>query len=76
MAITARFRVSRITDGTAGQGTSEVELTPDYAQGSNAEWAASTPYGVIRLGVANEAAIAAFRANEHGPVHVLFEFPD
>lgn len=74
MAVTAKFKVSRLTPWTGteivdgamvapeGSTTSggEVELTPDYAQGRNAEWAAATPAGVIRLTVGNPAALAQF----------------
>jgi hypothetical protein len=53
-----------------GWGT-EVELTPDYAQGRNAEWATATPAGMIRLTVTNEAAAEQF---ENGaPYTVTFE---
>lgn len=60
MAVTGRFKVNRITPGAAGEGTAEVELTPDYAQGKNAEWAAATPSGVIRLTIANPDALKQF----------------
>lgn len=70
MAVTAKFRVSRLTpygpfevkDGRI-QGeckTAEVEMTPDYAQGRNSEWAEATPAGVIRLTITNPAALEQF----------------
>jgi hypothetical protein len=42
----------------------EVELTPDYAQGRNAEWAEATPAGMIRLTIKNELAAQQFNAGE------------
>lgn len=57
MAVTAKFKVSRRSD--MGWGT-EVEMTPDYAHGRNAEWAAATPAGMIRLTIQNEAASEQF----------------
>lgn len=68
MAVTAKFKVSRLTP--MGWG-SEVELTPDYAQGRNAEWASATPAGMIRLTITNEAAVAQFV--EGAPYTVTFE---
>ena len=55
--ITARFYVSSIEfpAGTAGQG--KVVLTPAYANGANAEWAAATPSGRIELQVSNPDAV-------------------
>lgn len=38
----------------------EVELTPDYAQGRNAEWAKATPSGVIRMTINNPSALEQF----------------
>lgn len=67
--VTAKFKVSRVSAfGTsfpeflekleAGEAVqAEVEMTPDYAQGKNAEWAAATPSGVIRLTIQNPAAL-------------------
>lgn len=61
--VTAKFNVSRITP--MGQYKEpychEIELTPDYAQGRNKEWAEATPYGVIRLGVKNDVAEKHFK---------------
>jgi len=57
MAITAKFKVQRVTDMGWDDGTREVELTPDYAQGRNADWAKYTPSGVIRMTVNNPAAL-------------------
>lgn len=71
MAVTAKFKVARRTD--MGWGT-EVELTPDYAQGRNAEWAAATPAGMIRMTIKNDdggAAIAQFP--EGAAMTVTFE---
>jgi len=57
MAVTAKFKVARKTDmGWAH----EVELTPDYAEGKNSEWAAATPAGMIRLTIKNELAAEQF----------------
>lgn len=75
MAVTARFKVSKVTP--AGPGTAEVELTPDYAQGRNEEWKSATPQGVIRLTIGNPSALEQFTAEPlYKPVHVLFEFPE
>lgn len=76
-AVTAKFRVTRLTpwgqarvvDGVIvpspedGEGvvTAEVELTPDYAGGKNAEWAKATPSGVMRLTITNPAALSVFK---------------
>jgi nucleoside-diphosphate-sugar epimerase len=88
MAVTARFKVSRLspwsgTDVVDGvmvaresgvSASGEVELTPDYAQGRNAEWAAATPAGVIRMTITNEAALQQFRDGR--PFKVTFESED
>jgi hypothetical protein len=83
MAVTARFKVNRITPGVAGDGTAEVEMTPDYAQGKNAAWAAATPSGLIRMTIGNPDALKHFEGTKEGkasydskPVHVTFEFPE
>lgn len=55
--MTAKFKVNRLS--SMGWGT-EVELTPDYAQGRNADWATATPAGMCRLTVTNEKAIEEF----------------
>lgn len=68
-AVTAKFKVSRHTD--MGWG-SEVELTPDYAQGRNQEWAAATPAGMCRLTLkSDDPALAAFFA-EGRPLTLTF----
>lgn len=69
--VTAKFKVSRNTE--MGWG-SEVELTPDYAQGKNADWASATPAGMIRLTITNKPAAEQFA--EGKPVDVLFTFPE
>lgn len=71
MAVTAKFKVARkIPWGMTfnhetgeWEGTPwgwEVEFTPDYAEGRNAEWAAATPSGMIRLTIKNELAAEQF----------------
>lgn len=57
MAVTAKFIVSRVTDMN---WATEVELVPDYAQGRNAQWAAATPAGMIRMTIKNELAAEQF----------------
>jgi len=52
--VTAKFKVTRITPWGYGSETSEVELTPDYAEGKNKDWADKTPSGVIRMTVRGE----------------------
>lgn len=68
--VTAKFRVSRCTDMNWAH---EVEMVPDYAQGKNADWAAATPAGMIRLTIKNELAAEQFA--EGKSVDVLFTFP-
>lgn len=68
--VTAKFKVTRsvrlgavydqTTDSYDGPGYgTELEMTPDYAEGKNAEWSKATPSGIIRLTITNEAAIEA-----------------
>lgn len=58
MAVTAKFKVTRVTKfDWPGQDVREVEMTPDYGEGKNAEWAAATPSGVIRMTIGNPAAL-------------------
>lgn len=66
--VTAKFKVNRVSPMA---WATEVEMTPDYAQGRNAEWAAATPAGMIRLTVANDKAAALFE--EGAPYTVTFE---
>lgn len=68
MAVTAKFKVSRRSE--MGWAT-EIELTPDYAQGRNAEWAEATPAGMIRMTVKND--VAADQFTEGRAFTVLFE---
>jgi len=42
----------------------EVELVPDYGEGRNAEWAAATPAGMIRLTIKNELAADQFEEGQ------------
>lgn len=74
MAVTARFVVSKVTpmggyvklDGEVVEPfATEVEMTPDYANGANAEWAKATPSGVMRLGITNAAALAQLEQGTH-----------
>lgn len=76
MAVTAKFKVARkIPLGpTFDVETStwsdqppwawEIELVPDYAEGRNADWAAATPAGMIRLTIKNELAAEQFQAGD------------
>ncbi len=57
MPVTAKFKVARKTDMNWAH---EVELTPDYAEGRNKEWAEATPAGMIRLTIKNELAAKEF----------------
>lgn len=61
MAVTAKFKVSRRSE--MGWAT-EIEMTPDYAQGRNAEWAEATPAGMIRLTVKNALAAEQFEQGQ------------
>lgn len=69
--VTAKFKVARkipmgVTyDVPTGEWSGkpwafEVELTPDYAEGRNKEWAEATPSGIIRLTIKNELAAEQF----------------
>lgn len=51
MAVTAKFSVQYhiVTSWAAEQSQVQVILMPDYTDGKNAEWAASTPSGKIEL---------------------------
>jgi hypothetical protein len=81
MAVTAKFKVSRLTpygtfdiiDGKIDGACeyAEVELTPHYGQGRNAEWAKATPSGVIRMTINNPTALQQFRLND--AFTVIFE---
>lgn len=71
MAVTAKFKVSRRNEM---EWATEIELTPDYAQGRNSEWAAATPAGMIRLTVKNEVAAKQFKQDR--PFTVTFEHED
>ena len=68
--VTAKFKVSRVSpmgggtrtnaDGTTEEvepWATEVEMTPDYAQGANKQWAEATPAGMCRLTITNKAAL-------------------
>ena len=68
MKVTAKFQVARVTEMN---WATEVELTPDYAQGRNAEWAAATPAGMIRMTIKNELAAKEFTTGR--PFTVTFE---
>lgn len=70
-AVTAKFKVARKSplgvtydkDGAVLDGTPwahEVELTPDYAEGRNKQWAEATPAGMVRLTIKNELAAEQF----------------
>ena len=62
MSVTAKFKVSRVTPMQWGDpDVIEVEFTPDYASGRNAEWAKFTPAGVIRLTCGNPSANEQFQ---------------
>lgn len=86
MAVTAKFKVSRLTpygafevkDGKiSGDCTmAEVELTPDYAEGRNKAWSEATPSGVIRLTITNPAALEQFVLNDAFTVIFEKEIPE
>lgn len=71
MAITAKFKVTRVSDM---KWATEVELTPDYADGRNKEWAEATPSGMIRMTVKNAVAAAEFAVG--AAFTVVFERED
>jgi len=69
--VTAKFKVNRKSDmGWAH----EIELTPNYADGANAEWAEATPAGMIRLTIKNELAAEQF--TEGAAYTVTFELDE
>lgn len=71
MAVSAKFKVNRVSDmGWA----KEVELTPDYGDGKNKDWAAATPAGMMRLTIKNELAAEQFKMNQ--PVDIIMSFPE
>lgn len=75
MSVTAKFKVARVTPMQWGDpDTAEVELTPDYAQGRNADWAKYTPAGVFRMTVNNPNALTEFK--EGRAFTVTFEADD
>lgn len=59
-AVTARFQVSRVTPFRGADPDAwtqgEVEMTPDYADGANKQWAEATPSGVFRFTVKRSIA--------------------
>jgi hypothetical protein len=58
--VTARFKVSKVTpfgDDVETAWATEVEMTPDYADGKNKEWNDKTPSGVFRMTITNKAAL-------------------
>lgn len=73
MAVTARFKVGRITpystddDGNVTAG--EIEMVPDYAQGRNSEWASATPSGVFRMNVTNPPVFEQLKSGTS--LHIL-----
>jgi len=68
MTVTAKFIVSRVNKN---DWATEVELTPDYAEGRNKEWAAATPSGMIRMTIKNDVAAEVFQQGQ--PFTVVFE---
>lgn len=74
MAVSARFKVSRITpnnvksfddDGNPLEyEQAEVEMTPDYADGKNKEWSRWTPAGVFRLQIKEPLASESFELGQ------------
>jgi hypothetical protein len=75
MAVTAKFKVARKvplgptfdaeTKEWSGEAWAwEVEMTPDYAEGRNKDWAAATPAGMIRLTIKNELAAEQFQPGD------------
>lgn len=62
MAVTARFKVGRISKWT--EDTGEVEMVPDYAGGKNSQWSNATPSGVCRLSITNPNAFSFFNEGD------------
>jgi len=59
-SVTAKFKVNRLSEYDTA---TEVELTPDYAEGKNKEWAEFTPAGMMRMTVKNSVAAEFFKQN-------------
>lgn len=72
--VTARFKISRVTpmgaDNSDDAWGTEVELTPDYAGGANAEWSEATPSGVMRLTITNKAALEQLPQGESVEIQI------
>lgn len=70
--VTARFKVTRVTPHGAetieDAYAAEVEMTPDYADGENADWASATPSGVFRMTVSNKGALEQLKQGKS--VHI------
>lgn len=71
--VTAKFKISRVTPmgDPEKPWAHEVEATPDYSDGRNAEWAEATPAGVLRLTVKNELAVAQLKPGS--PITISIE---
>jgi len=66
-AVSCRFKVNRVSDMGWGH---EVEMTPDYGKGRNAEWAAATPSGMMRLTINAEHTDAGSFFEQGKPVAI------
>lgn len=74
--VTARFKVSRRTPFGSPEATEgEVEMTPDYANGKNAEWSKLTPSGVFRLHTTNPDAFEAFEPGSEVEIEMKIQNP-
>lgn len=68
--VTAKFKVTKHTKWS-DNSTGEVELTPDYAQGRNTDWASATPAGVIRMTITRPEVFERFAIGQ--AFTVIFE---
>ena len=73
--VTAKFKVSRCSPmgDPDNPWAHEVEMTPDYSEGKNKEWAEATPAGVVRLTVKNDLATAQLPVGKAVEIHFIPE---
>ena len=72
MTVQARFFVSEITKGAAGNGT-RIKLSPVTRGKHNADWAAATPVATFEMSVNNPAAAAWFDERIGKELAITFE---
>lgn len=77
MRVTAKFKVYSVSTIDYGTGKeTQVDMSPDYAEGRNAEWAAATPTGNIRLTISPTKTSATNLFKPGTALTVTFEAED